>query len=122
VNGSIGANTPSSLANNNTLIYPQNIINEMNCLKNEYKQLKSAYQELIEEKINNSEKMAQIKNENRKLEAELEISLQKLNASNTLNSHQTHNCNSCNNPSISSNNPHPQYSKKPTLTTSASLE
>jgi hypothetical protein len=55
----------------------------MNCLKNEYKQLKLAYQELIEEKINNSEKMAQIKNENRKLEAELEIALQKLKASST---------------------------------------
>ena len=103
-------------------MYPQNIINEMNCLKNEYKQLKSAYQELIEEKINNSEKMAQIKNENRKLEAELEIALQKLNASNTLNSHRTNNNNSSNNPSNNPSNPHPQHSNKPTLTTSASLE
>ncbi len=64
----IGPTTPNCKDGTNlSMGYPQNIINEMNCLKNEYKQLKSAYKDLIEEKINNFEKMTQIKEENRKL-------------------------------------------------------
>ncbi len=77
---------------------------------------------MIEEKINNSEKMAQIKNENRKLEAELEIALQKLESSSTLTSHHTNNNGCSYNQLNNSSNPHPQFSNKPTLTASASLE